>query len=98
MTNPLSLETKGGCTPGSNPSASDGWIPAFPCTDDLGATRNDAFGLALMDYFAARAMQGICAHPDTWGLADSEIAIHAYRLASEMVKARADAIAQATGA
>lgn len=45
-------------------------------------------GMTLRDYFAAKAMNGICAHHDTWGLAESEMAEHAYRIADAMLAAR----------
>ena len=46
-------------------------------------------GMTLRDYFAAKAMQGICSHPDTWGLISSKnIATTAYELADAMLKAR----------
>lgn len=35
--------------------------PAFPCQQD-GWTRSDASGLTMRDYFAAKAMQGLCAN------------------------------------
>lgn len=45
-------------------------------------------GLSMRDYFAAKAMQGICGHSDTWGLITSEkIASVAYELADAMLKA-----------
>ena len=46
-------------------------------------------GMSLRDYFAAKAMQGICSHADTWGLATSpKIAQAAYELADAMLAAR----------
>lgn len=45
-------------------------------------------GMTLRDYFAAKSMQGICAHPDCWGLLDIEIAHRAYTMADAMLKAR----------
>lgn len=45
-------------------------------------------GMSLRDYFAAKAMQGICAHQDTWGLMDDEIVKKAYALADNMLTAR----------
>ena len=66
--------------------------PAFP-VPGLSNLPNDQFiwpetGMALRDYFAAKAMQGICAHLETWGLRDTEIAKKAYVLADAMIKAR----------
>lgn len=45
-------------------------------------------GISLRDYFAARAMSGICAHVDTWGYDVDGIAAKAYKLADAMLKAR----------
>ena len=64
--------------------------PAFPSARDM--RFNPDFdheeGMSLRDYFAAKALQGICAHSDTWGLADEDICVQAYKLADNMVKAR----------
>ncbi|AYG10754.1 hypothetical protein D7M10_06970 [Pseudomonas fluorescens] len=56
----------------------------------FGESNPDAFlGMSLRDHFAARAMQGICAHADTWGLTTSpKIAHQAYELADAMLFAR----------
>lgn len=54
-----------------------------------GCGRHAEHGMSLRDYFAAKAMQGICAHADTWGLATSpKIAHAAYELADAMLFAR----------
>ena len=58
--------------------------PAFPNdTDD---------GMSLRDYFAAKAMQGICAHSGgaspVWAENNSDIAEVSYELADAMLKAR----------
>ena len=45
-------------------------------------------GMTLRDYFAGKALQGICAHPDTWGLLQKGIARTAYDMADEMITAR----------
>jgi hypothetical protein len=45
-------------------------------------------GMTLRDYFAAKAMQGICAHHDTWGLSVAEIAHRAYDIADHMLEGR----------
>jgi len=71
--------------------------PAFPMTrvtvlaED--GTPNEAAsitheGMTLRDYFAAKAMQGICAHPDSWGLGDEGICKRSYEMADAMLKAR----------
>ncbi|HDL7826223.1 TPA: hypothetical protein PXP39_004154 [Yersinia enterocolitica] len=59
---------------------------AFP----VPATDSNYFyeGMSLRDYFAAKAMQGICSHTDTWGLSVPEIANKAYWIANEMLAAR----------
>ena len=46
-------------------------------------------GMTLRDYFAAKAMQGYCSHPE-WQLdmQFSDIAIAAYGLADTMLKER----------
>jgi len=45
-------------------------------------------GMSLRDYFAAKALHGICSHPDTWGLQDEGIAARAYCLADLMIAER----------
>lgn len=45
--------------------------------------------LQLRDTFAGQAMQGMCAHPDTWGLGFGGIAEQMYLMADEALKARA---------
>jgi len=61
-------------------------FPAFPHTDPCSPV--DHPGMTLRDYFAAQAMQGICAHPDTWGLDRVGIAAKSYEIADEMIAAR----------
>lgn len=60
--------------------------PAFP-RDHASDGHN---GMSLRDYFAARAMQGICAKgiPNVSGDLFSWIANDAYRLADAMLKTR----------
>ena len=63
--------------------------PAFP----IGATEygghGTCFGITARDYFAVKAMQGICAHSDTWGLStNAKIATASYELADAMIAAR----------
>lgn len=62
--------------------------PAFPGPDQTESTVDIHEGMTLRDYFAAKAMQGICAHPDTWGLTVPEIAERAYLAADAMLRAR----------
>jgi hypothetical protein len=67
--------------------------PAFPVHgghegDD---PRNQIIGggMTLRDYLAAKAMHGICAHSDTWGLATAgKIATAAYEMADAMLLER----------
>jgi len=68
--------------------------PAFP-RDERYAGHN---GMTLRDYFAAKAMQGVCASDDhcdedgeTFIYEDgyfSDVATHAYAMADAMLKAR----------
>lgn len=63
------------------------YTQAFPT-----AITDNAFfqeGMTLRDYFAAKALQGICAHPDTWGMQTPlVIAKECYTLADAMLEAR----------
>ncbi|MCS4063674.1 hypothetical protein [Pseudomonas putida] len=68
--------------------AAQGEQPAFPVQASDYGGHGTCFGLTIRDHFAAKAMNGICAHHDTWGLAESEIAEHAYRIADAMLAAR----------
>lgn len=63
---------------------------AFPVTmeDGRGASMTN-LGMTLRDYFAAKSMQGICGHPDTWGLADKGIVRRSYEVADAMLAERA---------
>ena len=47
-----------------------------------------AGGMTLRDYFAAKAMQGLCAHPESPDWDESDIAKSAYDQADAMLKAR----------
>jgi hypothetical protein len=59
--------------------------PAFPCpTISIGQHQ----GMTLRDYFAAKAMQGICASGFTHEWSNSKLADEAYDLADAMLKAR----------
>lgn len=69
--------------------------PAFPSTkqEDNGRGYGDLHevhypGMSLRDYFASKALAGICAHPDTWGDGIPEIARTAYEIADAMLAAR----------
>lgn len=48
-----------------------------------------ARGISVRDYFAAKAMQGICAQQETWGCSVGEIAKNAYKMADLMLAERA---------
>lgn len=66
--------------------------PAFPAPEasmEHYGKADGYTGMSLRDYFAAKTMQGICSHADTWGLATSpKIAQAAYELADAMLAAR----------
>ena len=55
--------------------------PAFPFKGAI----NDSSGMTLRDYFAAKAMQGLCANG---GVVADDMAKAAYILADAMLKAR----------
>ena len=55
--------------------------PAFPAPSITD-------GMTLRDYFAAKAMQGLCAHPESPDWDESDIAKSAYDQADAMLKAR----------
>jgi hypothetical protein len=68
--------------------------PAFP-VDETALVRN-LQGMTLRDYFAAKAIQGICANPkdihvfedETYEEYIDEIATCSYKIADAMLKAR----------
>jgi hypothetical protein len=64
--------------------------PAFPSSEwDAQYDRTfHAGGMTLRDYFAAKAMQGICASGPTHEWTNSRLAAEAYDLADAMLKAR----------
>jgi hypothetical protein len=64
--------------------------PAFPIFADSVPRGGSACwgGMTLRDYFAAKAMQGICAHPETWGCTIEEVGVKAYKQADVMLEAR----------
>jgi len=65
------------------PSKKRGHVAGYP-TDSF----EPVDGMSLRDYFAAKAMQGICSHQDTVVLNDDGIASYAYEMADAMIKAR----------
>lgn len=66
----------------------EGEQPAFPVAASEYGGHGTCFGLTIRDYFAAKALQGICAHPDTRGRQVNEVAQVAYELADAMLAAR----------
>ena len=68
--------------------------PAFPVTptNSAGQCADIFIGMTLRDYFAAKAMQGICASKDEAGVllqhGHEWIAQEAYRIADAMLKER----------
>lgn len=74
---------------GSMTTKTDGG-PAFPVWELNGSGKAEMtdFGMSLRDYFAAKALQGICASNPSEEWTDERIADDAYRLADAMLKAR----------
>ncbi len=69
--------------------AVDAKEPAFPVGANEYGGHGTCFGVTVRDYFAAKAMHGICAHADTWGLStNAKIAAASYELADAMLAAR----------
>lgn len=62
--------------------------PAFPLVGNREWNISPEYGMSLRDYFAAKAMQGICASGPSSAWTDDRIADNAYRLAGAMLKAR----------
>ena len=65
--------------------------PAFPSHGSMGEVVQE--GMTLRDYFAAKAMQGICASKDEAGILIQHgydwIANEAYKIADTMLEVRA---------
>lgn len=67
--------------------------PAFPADEWVDsedpAQRNPVMhmGISVRDYFAAKAMQGLCADPSC-DLPPDDMAVGAYRIADAMLKER----------
>lgn len=73
---------------------------AFPTRDDNYDSKYSGPGMTLRDYFAAKALQGLCANPggpfqhndmSGWAIVNCElddIANESYKLADAMLKAR----------
>jgi hypothetical protein len=64
--------------------------PAFPIVVDYGDGVKYQTGMNLRDYFAAKAMQGICASDPSTAMTNVRIAAEAYDLADAMMKARSE--------
>jgi hypothetical protein len=63
--------------------------PAFPVQSVyIEDQATNSHGMTLRDYFAAKAMQGICASGPTNEWSNSRLAAEAYDLANAMLKAR----------
>ena len=59
---------------------------AFPSHGSMGEVAHE--GMTLRDYFAAKAMQGICASGPTSEWSNTRLATEAYEIADAMLKAR----------
>ena len=59
--------------------------PAFPINIP---GQGFEFGMTLRDYFAAKALQGICASGPSANFSNAQIAAEAYALADAMLKSR----------
>ena len=60
--------------------------PAFPAP--AGVQHITDQGMTLRDYFAAKAMQGICASGPGSHMTNDKIAVEAYEMADAMLKVR----------
>jgi len=64
-------------------------IPAFPI--GLEAFGEDKTGMTLLDYFAAKAMQGMMSDPNL-DMGSNTVATLSYQMAAAMMKARIDGL------
>lgn len=65
--------------------------PAFPAPEAssvLFGTAASLTGMTLRDYFAAKALQGLCADPGTSGAKRENLVAECYELADAMLAAR----------
>ncbi len=62
--------------------------PAFPGLHPSAECRFREEGMTLRDYFAAKAMQGICASGLISEWSNTRLATEAYEIADAMLKAR----------
>jgi hypothetical protein len=63
-------------------------IPAFPTGDHPESRLYANPGMSLRDYFAAKALQGLCSDPSTEGTPVMEMAAHCYGISDAMLAAR----------
>lgn len=61
-------------------------VPAFPSHGTMGEVTHE--GMTMRDYFAAKAMQGICANPDIPGWDFDAVVFRAYGIADAMIRVR----------
>ena len=62
--------------------------PAFPQGHAVGEISKMEGGMSLRDYFAAKALQGLCADPSTAGTEGIDLANECYSIADAMLAAR----------
>lgn len=62
--------------------------PAFPTQPNVRPEWGKCTGMTLRDYFAAKAMQGICASGPGSHMTNDRISAEAYEIADCMLKAR----------
>jgi hypothetical protein len=63
--------------------------PAFPRSESLRYSQHITGGMTLRDYFAAKALAGICANTDNRAYkSQADFAVVAYVLADAMLKER----------
>lgn len=60
---------------------------AFPFAYETESTRHISYGMTLRDYFAARAVQGMCSRDESMFSAMA-IAKYGYKIADAMIEAR----------
>lgn len=75
----------------------DGLQPAFPVADydhmifqpsTVAETKRQLSGMTLLDYFAAKALQGMLAGDSEWIASEDVAAMRAYKMAEAMLAAR----------
>lgn len=69
--------------------------PAFPSTRKVGSVELTDGGMSLRDYFAAKAMQGLCTRPPEEFADIRMVAELAYELADAMIAEREQSEQQA---